>query len=59
FGWHRWVGDLGDTVGIDRFGMSAPAEQAAAALGLTVDVVVARATAVIQNVRESGAALHG
>ncbi|MBC7645331.1 MAG: transketolase, partial [Thermoleophilia bacterium] len=36
FGWHRWVGDAGDTVGIDRFGMSAPAEQAAAALGLSV-----------------------
>lgn len=43
FGWQRWVGDDGEIVGIDRFGMSAPAEQAAEALGLTVDHVIAAA----------------
>ena len=25
FGWHRWVGDGGQVIGIDRFGASAPA----------------------------------
>ena len=24
FGWDRWVGDAGVTVGLDRFGASAP-----------------------------------
>ncbi|MCW2974629.1 MAG: Transketolase family protein [Thermoleophilia bacterium] len=43
FGWHRYVGSDGEIVGIDRFGTSAPGEQAAIALGLTVDAVVAAA----------------
>jgi len=43
FGWHRFAGDDGETVGIDRFGMSAPGNQAAEALGISVDAVVAAA----------------
>ena len=43
FGWERFVGDAGEIVGIDRFGLSAPGEVAAAALGLTVDGVVSAA----------------
>jgi transketolase len=40
FGWHKWVGDGGTCVGIDRFGASAPAGTIAKELGLTVDNVV-------------------
>jgi transketolase len=42
-GWHRYVGDGGDMIGIDRFGASAPAEVLLAEYGFTVDAVVARA----------------
>lgn len=35
--WYRFVGDRGSVVGIDRFGLSAPAEQVYEALGLTVE----------------------
>ncbi|MBN1336554.1 MAG: transketolase [Deltaproteobacteria bacterium] len=39
-GWERYVGDTGASVGIDRFGLSAPGAQVARALGLTVEAVV-------------------
>jgi transketolase len=42
-GWHRYVGDHGDMLGIDRFGASAPADILLAEYGFTVDAVVARA----------------
>ena len=42
-GWHRYVGDRGDMLGIDRFGASAPADVLLAQYGFTVDKVVARA----------------
>jgi hypothetical protein len=42
-GWHRYVGDRGDTLAIDRFGASAPAEVLLETLGFTLDRVVARA----------------
>lgn len=44
FGWHRWADDV---VGIDRFGASAPGDVVLDKLGLNVDHVVARATALI------------
>ncbi len=43
FGWHRWVGDHGEVVGLDRFGASAPAERLFEAFGFTVEAVVAAA----------------
>jgi transketolase len=43
FGWERFVGDAGEVVGIDRFGLSAPGDEAAAALGISIDSVVAAA----------------
>ena len=52
FGWQRYVGDDGAIVGIDRFGISAPGDEAAAALGMTVDAVVAAAHRSLAN-------LHG
>jgi transketolase len=42
-GWRRYVGDFGDTLGIDRFGASAPAAVLLREYGFTVDNVVARA----------------
>jgi transketolase len=42
-GWHRYVGDEGDVLGIVRFGASAPAEVLLREYGFTVDAVVARA----------------
>jgi transketolase len=43
FGWHRWVGDAGRSIGIDQFGASAPAEVLYEKFGVTVDAVVAAA----------------
>ncbi len=40
FGWRRWVGDGGRSIGIDRFGASAPAEVLFEEFGITVDAVV-------------------
>jgi transketolase len=42
-GWHRYVGDNGDIIGIDRFGASAPGNVVIEKLGFTVDHVVERA----------------
>jgi transketolase len=42
-GWHRYVGDRGDILAINRFGASAPAEVLLEQYGFTVDHVVARA----------------
>jgi transketolase len=49
-GWHRWVGDRGDVIGLDRFGESAPGAEVLERLGFTVDNVVARATALLERV---------
>ncbi|MFH1464330.1 MAG: transketolase [Pseudomonadota bacterium] len=42
-GWERYVGLDGASVGIDRFGLSAPGEQVAQELGLTAEHVVGAA----------------
>jgi len=49
-GWHRWVGDHGVAIGIDHFGMSAPASEIAKAIGFTADHVAAVATGLLANV---------
>ena len=46
FGWSRWVGATGASVGIDRFGASAPAEVLFEKFGFTVESVVAAARGV-------------
>jgi transketolase len=43
--WHKYVGLDGKVVGIDRFGLSAPAPTAFKELGLTAEAVVAAAQA--------------
>lgn len=45
-GWHRYADDV---ISIERFGVSAPGSVAMERLGLTVDHVVARSRALIEN----------
>ena len=49
FGWAEWVGLDGATVAIDRFGVSAPGEQALASLGITAVNVAEAARAQIRK----------
>ncbi len=46
-GWHKYVTDEGDVIGIDRFGESAPGEEVMAEFGFTVENVVKRAKALL------------
>lgn len=46
-GWHRYVGDHGDVIGVERFGASAPGNVVMEKLGFTVDHVVERATTLL------------
>jgi transketolase len=48
-GWHEWVGDGGDIIGITRFGASAPVKENFKRFGFTVDHVVARARALVRR----------
>ncbi|MGH8128155.1 MAG: transketolase-like TK C-terminal-containing protein [Gammaproteobacteria bacterium] len=41
-GWHRYVGEHGDVLGIERFGASAPGQTMLDKYGFTVDNVCAR-----------------
>jgi len=50
-GWRAYTGFDGDVIGIDRYGESAPAAAVFEALGLTVERVVERASALIGGVR--------
>ena len=47
FGWHRWIGDGGDTLCLDRFGASAPGDRVLRELGFTVENAVAKALALV------------
>ena len=46
-GWERWVGDRGAIIALDRFGLSAPAEQIFERFGFTTDEVVRVARGVL------------
>jgi len=46
-GWHKYVTDEGDVIGITRFGESAPGEEVMKEYGFTVENVVKRAKALI------------
>ncbi|HXV80008.1 MAG TPA: transketolase [Candidatus Binatia bacterium] len=48
-GWHRYVGDGGDVVGIERFGASAPGNVVMEKLGFTVEHVVERAVSLLEK----------
>jgi KaiC/GvpD/RAD55 family RecA-like ATPase len=46
-GWHRYVGDSADVIGVDQFGASAPGETVLREYGFTIDSVDARAKALL------------
>ncbi len=51
-GWRRWVGDDGESIGIDkRFGASAPYQTILAELGFTAENIAARTMAVVERLQ--------
>jgi len=51
-GWHRYVDDSGDVLGVEGFGASAPAGVLLREFGFTVDTVVMRAHRVMAASRQ-------
>ncbi|MGO4883876.1 MAG: transketolase [Bryobacteraceae bacterium] len=49
-GWYRYVGDLGDVIGLDHFGASAPGPVLMREYGFTVENVCKRALAVREKI---------
>jgi transketolase len=47
-GWHRWVGDYGIALGLDRFGASGPGSVLLKQFGLTADNMVRAATSLLK-----------
>jgi transketolase len=47
-GWSKWVGESGVSIGLERYGASAPYEQIYEHLGLTPDRVVEVARGLLQ-----------
>ena len=48
-GWHRYIGDRGDVIGMDRFGASAPGPIVMREFGFSVDNVCKRALALLER----------
>ena len=48
-GWHRYVGDRGDVLSVERFGASAPADILLGEYGFTIEHVVSRARALLSG----------
>ncbi|MHB1077206.1 transketolase [Thiobacillus sp.] len=51
-GWHRYVGDRGDVLGVDRFGASAPGPVMLREYGFSVEAVCQRALALVEKTKE-------
>jgi transketolase len=49
-GWHKWVGDHGDSISIEHFGASAPGTTVLEQFGYNLVNVVARAAALLERV---------
>jgi transketolase len=49
-GWERWIGEHGVSIGVDRYGASAPYTRIYEELGLTSERVAAEASALLQRV---------
>lgn len=58
FGWQRYVGSSGASVGVDRFGASAPGPTVMRELGLTPERVVETVKQVLARVRAGGSEAH-
>jgi len=56
-GWHRWTGDEGAVIGVERFGASAPGEEVLQHLGITAERVVSAALRVLGRKAEADATL--
>ena len=52
FGWHRWVGDLGEPIGMQGFGASAPAAALYEYFGFTPERIADTGRAVVKRVNE-------
>lgn len=50
-GWHKYVGDYGEIVGLDHFGASAPYQEIYKGFGLTAEAVV---EAALRSIKKSG-----
>lgn len=50
FGWERYVGSAGHSIGIDRFGASAPADELFEKFGIMADRVAAVARQMLERV---------
>ncbi len=48
-GWHRWVGDKGDIIGVNEFGASAPGSKVMDEYGFNVDNVTERAKKLVRE----------
>jgi transketolase len=48
-GWHKYVGNQGDVIGVDRFGASAPGPVVMREYGLTTEHVYQRALAMVKS----------
>jgi len=55
FGWHEWVGECGEAIGMTGFGASAPAGALYKHFGFTPDRVADAGRAAVQRARPSGA----
>ena len=53
-GWHRWAGDEGTVIGVERFGASAPGQEVLEQLGFTADSVAAAALRTLGKENEAG-----
>ena len=51
FGWHRWVGELGEAIGMETFGASAPASALYKHFGFTPEHVAEAARAVVKRAK--------
>ena len=50
-GWHRYIGDKGEVIGLDHFGASAPAPILMREYGFTAENVCQRARALLKKNR--------
>jgi transketolase len=53
FGWHRWVGEHGEVIGMESFGASAPAGALYKHFGFTPERVAETGRAVVKRVKEA------
>jgi transketolase len=48
-GWHRYIGNRGDVIGVDRFGASAPGPIVMREYGFSVENMYQRAMALLER----------